>query len=284
MDKTALVLEGGALRGQYTAGVLDTFLTHGLHFDTVIGVSAGALCGTNYVSEQLGRTTHVNVGYRHDPNYISLRRALHREDIINLDYLFAPHGDGWEDFDQATYDASPTQFVVVATSVTNGRPVYFVHPTGSELVDALKASSAMPFISAPQDTRLGLCLDGGITDSIPYGYAQAAGFDKIVVIRTRERAYRKAATSPVLAAAYQHTFGEHPAFVEAAIGRPEMYNRQADALDALERAGAAFVIAPSQPVTVKRLEGDTGKLQALYDTGRQEGEARFAALQDYLKA
>ncbi|WP_461224501.1 patatin-like phospholipase family protein [Lacticaseibacillus suihuaensis] len=282
MEKTALVLEGGALRGQYTAGVLDTFLAQGLHFDTVIGVSAGALCGTNYVSEQFGRTTHVNVNYRHDRNYISLRRALRRQDVINLDYLFAPHGAGWEDFDAATYNASATQFVVVATSVTNGRPVYFVHPKDAELVEALKASSAMPFISAPQDTRLGLCLDGGITDSIPYAYAQAAGFAKIVVVRTRERAYRKAATSPVLAAAYQHTFGEHPRFVEAACARPEMYNRQATALDELEAAGDVFVIAPQEPVTVKRLEGDTDKLQALYETGRRESAAAFEALSAYL--
>ncbi|MCI1987135.1 MAG: patatin family protein [Lactobacillus sp.] len=284
MYRAALVLEGGAMRGQYTAGVLDAFLAHGLLFHTVIGVSAGALCGTNYMSQQRGRTNLVNTHYRHDKAYISLRRALHRQDIINLDYLFAEHGDGWEPFDELTYRTSPMTFVVAATALEKGRAVYFHDPQGRDLVANLKASSAMPFISKPVYTGLGLCLDGGIADSIPYAYAQANGFDKLVVIRTRPRDYRKNATSPVLARAYQRTFGDYPAFVDAAIARPQMYNHQAETLQSLEAQGRAFVLAPQQPVTVKRLERDASKLEALYQTGLHDGEAAITQLQAYLTA
>jgi predicted patatin/cPLA2 family phospholipase len=282
MEKAALVLEGGALRGEYTAGVLDAFLDHGVQFETVIGVSAGALCGTNYISEQRGRTNKINTEYRHDKNYISVRRAFRRQDIINLDYLFEPHGDGWVNFDATTYRRSSSKFVIVATSLELGRAVYFDHPTGCEMVQTLKASSSMPFISAPAKTPQGLCLDGGIADSIPFEYAQLAGYDKIVVIRTREREYRKRRTQSPLRYAYEHAFAKYPEFVKAAATRPEMYNRQADKLDELEEAGQVFVIAPKDPVTVGRLEGNTDKLEALYETGLTQTNALLPELRTYL--
>lgn len=282
MYKAALVLEGGALRGEYTAGVLDAFLDEDIHFDTVIGVSAGALCGTNYISEQRGRTNMINTQYRHDKNYISVRRAFRRQDIINLDYLFESHGDGWEDFDATTYRRSASKFVIVATSLELGRAVYFDHPVAREMVQTLKASSSMPFISAPAKTSQGLCLDGGIADSIPFEYAQLAGFDKIVVIRTREREYRKRRTQSPLRYAYEHAFAQYPEFVKAAAARPEMYNRQADKLDDLEEAGQVFVIAPAEPVTVGRLEGNTDKLEALYETGLQQTKELVPDLRSYL--
>ncbi|MFD1485959.1 patatin family protein [Lacticaseibacillus baoqingensis] len=284
MYQAALVLEGGALRGQYTAGILDAFLDHGIFFHTVIGVSAGALCGTNYISQQRGRTDIVNTRYRHDKDYISLRRAFHRQDIINLDYLFAEHGGRWEPFDEVAYRTSPMTFVVAATALEKGRAVYFHHPQGRDLIADLKASSAMPFISKPVYTGLGLCLDGGVADSIPYAYAQANGFDKIVVIRTRPRAYRKNPTSPVLARAYQRTFSDYPAFVQAAIARPQMYNHQAQTLQSLEGEGQVFVLAPKAPVTVKRLESDVSKLEALYQTGLADGAASLPQLKAYLNA
>lgn len=283
MYKAALVLEGGALRGQYTAGVLDTFLTHDIHFELVVGVSAGALCGTNYLSEQIGRTNAINTKHRSDKNYISVSRALHRQDIINLDYLFAEHGGDWEDFDERTYRTSATEFVVVATSIELGHAVYFRHPQGRDMVADLKASAAMPFISAEAYTSAGPCLDGGIADSIPFEYAQHRGYDKVVVIRTRERDYRKSPTSQVLRRAYKRSFAAHPTFVQTAIGRPEMYNRQAAALVELEKRQGVFVIAPEQPVTVGRLEHDVSKLEALYQTGVAEAAAALPAMRDYLE-
>lgn len=135
---------------------------------------------------------------------------------------------------------------------------------------------------APAKTSQGLCLDGGIADSIPFEYAQLAGFDKIVVIRTREREYRKRRTQSPLRYAYEHAFAQYPEFVKAAAARPEMYNRQADKLDDLEEAGQVFVIAPAEPVTVGRLEGNTDKLEALYETGLEQTQALIPDLRSYL--
>lgn len=282
MYQAALVLEGGAMRGQYTAGVLDALMAHHIQFKTVIGVSAGALCGTNYVSNQRGRTNDVNVNYRHEREYISVRRVFRHQDIINLNYLFAPHGENWADFDELAYIQSPMNFVVGATALATGREVYFERPQGQQLVATLKASSAMPFISKPQRTPQGLCLDGGIADSIPYKYAQVAGFDRIVVVRTRPRDYRKKPTSAVLRQGYQRAFGQYDTFVKTAIARPDMYNQQAAELTELERQGKVFVLAPQQAVTVKRLENDTRKLAALHNTGYRDTQSQLVALRNYL--
>lgn len=278
----ALVLEGGAMRGQYTAGVLDLFMQHHIQFKTVIGVSAGALCATNYIANQPGRTNLVNTRYRDDRDYISLRRALHRQDIINLDYLFEPHGGDWQDFDEYAYRTSPMAFIPVATGLATGQAQYFHHPQGKDLRADLKASSAMPFVSNPVFTGLGLCLDGGVADSIPYAYARACGFDKIVVVRTRPRGYRKTSTSAVLRQAYQRAFSDYPAFAKTAIARPDMYNRQADELLQLEHTGHAFVIAPRQPVTVGRLEHDVSKLATLHATGLADANVQLSAMTTYL--
>lgn len=283
MYKAALVLEGGAMRGQYTAGVLDAFMKDGTMFDTVIGVSAGALCGVNYISQQIGRTNDINVNYRHDSNYIAARRVLRRQDIINLDYLFGHHGNGWRDFDAETYNNSPMNFVVVATAIETGRAVYFDRPVGAQMKGILKASSSMPFLSVPKRTSQGLCLDGGIADSIPYVYAQLLGYDKIVVIRTRNREYRKSPTSPLLRRAYERAYAAHPQFVVAAVGRPEMYNHQAEQLQKLERMNRVFTIAPAEPVTVGRIEGNTEKLAALHDLGEKDGQDSLHAMRIYLE-
>ena len=283
MYKAALVLEGGAMRGQYTAGVLDTLMQDGAMFETVIGVSSGALCGVNYVSQQIGRTNDINVNYRHDSRYISARRALRRQDIINLDYLFAHHGSGWQDFDEDTYRNSPMNFVVVATAIESGQAVYFDRPVGPEMKNVLKASSSMPFLSAPKRTSQGLCLDGGIADSIPYAYAQLLGYDKIVVVRTRNREYRKSPTSPLLRRAYEHAFAAHPQFVVSAVGRPEMYNHQAQQLQKLEKMGRVFTVAPADPVNVGRIEGNTEKLAALHDLGVQDMKQNLHAMRIYLE-
>lgn len=181
----ALVLEGGAFRGQYTAGIVDTLLAHHIEFHSVIGVSAGSLNGVNFVSKQYGRAANININYRHDRHYISMARVFKKQ-VINLDYLFEDHGFSWQDFNEEAYQRSASHFTAVATSLNTGKAVLFTDPHGDELTQALKASSSMPFLSDPQETSQGLCLDGGIADSIPYDVAQQQGYQKIVVVRTHE--------------------------------------------------------------------------------------------------
>lgn len=278
----ALVLEGGAMRGQYSTGITDTFLRHHIEFRSVIGVSAGALCGANYVSKQYGRMVHVNTYYRHDPDYISARRLLKREKIINLDFLFKDHGWDWHNFDEAAYRRSASDFTIVATSLTTGQAVTFTNPTGAAFIDDIKASSSMPFVSAPQMTTAGPCLDGGVADSVPYRIAQRQGYDKIVIVRTRQRNYQKAPTPAVLARLYRRHFADYPAFVRTCIDRPLVYNEQVAEINALEQAGQIFVFAPEKPIKVHRLEHNVKKLEALYKRGQATAEHLLPAMTAYL--
>ena len=125
----ALVLEGGAFRGQYTAGIVDTFLAHHIEFRSVIGVSAGSLNGVNFVAKQYGRAASININYRHDRKYISMARVFKKK-IINLDYLFEDHGYSWRNFDEQAYKRSSSHFTAVATSLNTGKAVLFTDPTG----------------------------------------------------------------------------------------------------------------------------------------------------------
>ncbi|SEM39205.1 Predicted phospholipase, patatin/cPLA2 family [Ligilactobacillus sp. WC1T17] len=279
----ALVLEGGAMRGCYTAGVLDQFIKDDIQFRCVIGVSAGSLAGANYVSKQYGRTFEINTKYRDDKDYISLGRLFHKESIINLDYLFNDHGTYWHNLDENAYNLAETDFVIVATSLNTGKRVEFHKPkVGRELIDALEASSSMPIISKPKKTSQGYCLDGGIADSIPYDLAKELGFDKVVVIRTRDREYRKKPTNKAVATAIEMEFKKYPAFCKQVINRPENYNNQVKMINRLEQTGDIFCIAPKGPVKVGRLERNTKKLTELYESGLKDAHDVHNQLISYL--
>ena len=260
----ALVLEGGAFRGQYTAGVVDAFLAHHIEFRSVIGVSAGSLCGANFVSKQYGRPAMINIHHRHDRDYISITHLLHRQSIINLDYLFEDHGWQWLNFNDAAYRRSASHFTAVATRLTDGKAVTFTDPVGDELTRVLKASSSMPIISKPQRTSRGLCMDGGVADSIPYDIAKQQGFKKIVIVRTRDINYRKKPTSRALDRLFHRYYPDYPAFVKAAITRPAVYNQQVEEINRRTKEKEFFTIAPQHPVKVSRIEGNTTKLVKLY--------------------
>lgn len=152
----ALVLEGGAMRGQYSTGVTDTFLKHHVEFKSVIGVSAGALCGANFVSKQYGRMADVNTHYRHDRNYISPLRLLKREEILNLDFLFEDHGWDWHNFDERAYQRSASDFTIVATALETGKAVTFTNATGEEFITDLKAFFDALRFRAPGNHRRSL--------------------------------------------------------------------------------------------------------------------------------
>lgn len=280
----ALVLEGGAFRGQYTAGVLDAFLDHHIEFERVIGVSAGALCGANFVSKQYGRAKNINIQHRHDRDYISTMHLLHGQNIINMDFLFEDHGKQWLNFDERAYKRAASKLTIVATNIETGKAVSFDHPTGSALTVALKASTAMPFITAPVKTSQGLCLDGGVANSVPYDMAKNMGFDKVVVVRTRDVSYHKKPTSKMVARLYRQRYKDYPAFVEAGIKRPDMYNQQVDAINHLARDHQLLCLAPQKPVTISRLESNVKKLQALYQEGVDETNQQIHAITAYLQS
>lgn len=277
----ALVLEGGAFRGQYTAGVCDTLLANHIEFKSVIGVSAGSLNGVNFVAKQYGRAADININHRHDRDYISMAR-LFKKKVINMDYLFEDHGLSWHNFDERAYIRSSSHFTAVATRIEDGKRALFTDYTGEKLTQALIASCSMPFMMDPAPTPEGLCLDGGIADSIPFDVAQEQGFDKIVVVRTRNVDYRKKPSSRAVQKLYRSYFKDYPQFADAGIRRPEVYNQQIAQIEHLERTGQVFNIAPQHPVKVGRVEGNVKKIRQLYETGRQESEAILPKLMNYL--
>lgn len=279
----ALVLEGGAFRGQYTAGVLDAFLDHHVEFERVIGVSAGALTGANFVSKQYGRAGYININHRHDRHYISTTHLLHGNNIINMNYLFEDHGKRWLNFDERAYEHSASKLTIVATSIETGTAVTFDHPTGDHLTVALKASTAMPFITEPIKTSKGFCLDGGVANSIPYDMAKKMGFEKVVVVRTRDVTYHKQPTSSMVERIYNRYYKKYPAFVAAGVHRPIMYNHQVDTINKMAHHHELYCLAPQKPVTISRLEGNVKKLQALYHEGFDETNASLDSVLDYLK-
>lgn len=277
----ALVLEGGAFRGQYTAGIIDTFLAHHIEFRSVIGVSAGSLNGVNFVSKQYGRAANININHRHDRHYISMTRVF-RKEIINLDYLFEDHGYSWENFNERAYKRSASHFTAVATALRTGKAVLFTDPTGDQLTQALKASSSMPFLSNPQETSQGPCLDGGIADSIPYDVAQQQGYDKIVIVRTRDTKYRKNPSSRAVRELYHRIYKDYPQFAQAGIDRPLVYNHQVATINQLANEGRVYNIAPKSPIKIKRVEGNIKKIRKLYERGKKEGEEYLPGLIRYL--
>ena len=270
-----MVLEGGAFRGVYTSGVLDALLQAGIQMQCTIGVSAGALTGLNYVAGQIGRAARINLTYRHDPRYVGAKALRRNRGVIGFDFLFDTVNQ-WEPFDEATSARTDRRFLAVATDCTTGRAVYFEKGACPALFQAVRASASMPFVSKPVWIDGTPYLDGGCADKIPYAWALAAGFEKIIVVRTRPADYRKTG---------KHKRVKYPAYPLLAAqlaGSGARYNRQCQELEALEQAGRLVVISPSADLQVTRLEGDMEKLGRLYWMGNQDANAQLERLRAYL--
>ena len=196
-----LVLEGGAFRGLYTQGFLDAMMLCGLNFSCVIGVSAGALSGVNYVSGQIGRLARINLGFRHDSRYVGAKAVAHSFSIIDVGFLTEDRHI-LEPFDQGRFDSPDQRFVAVVTNCLTGETEYHEKGKCEDIMRAVRASATMPYISPMVDIGGIPYLDGGCSCKIPYEWALDQGYSKIVVVKTRELGFRKRVppTSPAHAA------------------------------------------------------------------------------------
>ena len=269
MKKWALALEGGSLRCMFSAGAVDVMMEQGLWSDGVFGVSAGALTGVNYVSRQVGRTAQVNLDYVNDKRYLGLGNLIFKKSIFNFDFLFGEISDKLIPLDRETFAASPTRFTAVATDCRTGQPVFWEKHSCQDIYGAIRASASMPLLAPTVEVEGIPCVDGGASLSIPYARALEEGYDKVVVITTREHGYRKPQTPRALARLYAKHYKQYPQLVRALLETPRRYARELDALDRLEAQGKVFVLRPPEPVTVSRTERDLIKLRALYAQGRQ---------------
>ena len=280
MNRTALVLEGGSLRCLFTCGVTDLMMKEQIPFDGVFGVSSGALTGVNLVSGQPGRTAEINIGYVNDKRYLGVRNLLLHRSIFNFDFLFGEISQNLIPFDFAAYESSPIHFCAVATDCRTGKPIYL--EKGCELFSALRASASMPLL-APMVPIDGVpCLDGGVSVSIPYQKALDEGYEKIIIVTTREHGYRKKPVSPAMGRLYLRAYRKYPELVRAIVNVPRRYGKELDEIDRLETQGRVFVIRPPKPVTVSRTEKDTEKLRALYKEGEETMQKQLSRLRAYL--
>lgn len=264
-EKTALVLEGGGLRGVFTCGVLDCFMDHGIRFPFTVGVSAGACNGLSYMSGQRGRAKASNIDLMDKYRYVGFRYLLTQGCIMDFKLLFEDFPEKIIPYDYKAYFSNPDRFVMVTTNCLTGKAEYLEEKTDAgRVMDIVRASSSLPFVSRITYVDGIPMLDGGIADSIPVRYAASQGYEKQVVVLTRNRGYRKKDSSmPLAKVAYRR----YPLLQEALSQRNSVYNDTMDLIEKLEDEGRIKVIRPINPVVVDRMEKDTGKLSALYQEG-----------------
>ncbi len=277
--RTGLVLEGGAMRGMYTAGVLDVLMEHGIQADGVVGVSAGAVFGCNYISHQIGRTIRYNTKYCKDPRYGDFRSLFRSGNIYEEEFCYHELPERLDPFDWETYRNSPVEFYVTCTDVDTGRAVYHRCTGQREDLRWMQASASMPFVSRIVEIGGRRLLDGGISDSIPVDWFRSIGFEKNLVVLTRPRGYRK--RPPKAMPILRYMIRRYPALVAAMKTRHIRYNRTLKRLSELEKAGLALVLRPSRTIRVSKLERHPGKLKALYKLGRKDTERRLKEIQSF---
>lgn len=274
-----LILEGGAMRGMYTAGVLDTFMEMGIEIEKIVGVSAGALFGVNYLSKQKGRVIRYCKRFNKDKNYLGIIPLIKEGNIISTEYAYDRVPRILDPFDDVTYKEADTKFYAVVTNLETGEPEYIQIKSVLEQMDTLRASGSMPLVSKPVSIDGKLYLDGAIKDSIPYEWMLNQGSEKGVVILTRDASYRKKPMAPIFSAVYKK---KYPKFAQAVAMRHELYNRQTERLKELEDAGKLFVIRPTEPIDISRTEKNPDKLQAVYDLGVKDAKACEKQLVEFL--
>lgn len=283
MIKAALVLEGGALRGMYTSGVLDTFLKNNMEFECVAGVSAGALNAMSYISKQPGRSAKINLEYCDDPRYIERKAFIKNKGIIGYDYLFGDISENKVPFDYKSFENTNQRFIIVTTNCEKAETEYLEKSNCNDLFKAAQASSSMPLASAIVEINNNHYLDGAVTTSIPVKWALEQGYEKVVVVLTRDKTYRKPILSNKMKKLYKLAYHKYPKLIEKLNTMPERYNKLQEELIDLEKEGKIFIIRPEKEVTVSRLEKDKEKLENLYKEGIAETEKNLDALKEYLE-
>jgi predicted patatin/cPLA2 family phospholipase len=281
MAKTGLVLEGGGMRGLFTAGILDVLMENNVTFDGVVGVSAGATFGCNFISHQIGRTLRYNMSQRKNPKYMGIRSLIKTGDYVGGEYAYHVLPTKLDVFDFEAFEKNPTEFHVVTTNVRTGEAIYHridkVDYTGMEWI---RASASMPIISRPVAIGDYEMLDGGIADSIPLRYFESEGFKRNIVILTQPKGFKKKLTK--LMPVFKATMRKYPAIIEGMSKRHLMYNRELDYITQQQMAGKCLVICPSATLPIGRTSLNAKKMQHVYDMGRKAGEDNLEAIRKFI--
>ena len=278
---TGLVLEGGAMRGLFTAGVIDVLMENGIEFPAFVGVSAGAAFGCNYKSRQIGRALRYNKRFCRDPRYCSFRSLFKTGDVFGAQFCYHEVPNTLDPFDGKAFNENPMAFYLVASDVETGTPFYKkIDHADDTAYEWIRASASMPIVSRVVELDGKKFLDGGVTDSIPLAFMERQ-YDRNVVVLTRPRDYQKQPASKLWL--YRLTLRKYPNMLRTVRERHLMYNEQRAHVFAQEKAGKAFVICPDKPLEVGRMEHDPEQLQKAYDTGRQTALRQLGALKRFME-
>ncbi len=279
--KTGMILEGGAMRGMFTAGVLDVFMENQIEVDGFVGVSAGACFGCNYKSRQIGRTIRYNLRFCHDKRLGTLTSLLKCGDIYEPKFCYHDIPFEYDLFDTETFRSNPVKFYMGCTNVDTGEPFYYLCEKGDEHdLLYMRASASMPLVSKVVSVDGLRLLDGGVSDSIPIEWFRSIGYEKNIVIRTRQEGYRKKNSSFTKATCL--LLRKYPNLAKTMENRSEHYNHTLDVIADLEQKGEVFVIKPPEKPDVGRMEHDPERLQTLFDLGRSEGEKQLEGVKAFL--
>lgn len=269
--KIGLVVEGGGFRGLYTAGVLDYFLEQDWHFPYVIGVSMGSVNGANYISKQQRRSIDVPMEFLYDPRYFSYRNLVTQRSLFGMDFIFDDIPNKYNEFDYDTFMNSDQEFVITAMDVQFGGSRYFSKSELSkdEMLDAMKASCSLPFISKMVNFKGKKYLDGGLSDSIPIRKAFEDGVDKVIALVTREEGYRKEVKEPsaLKVVSGNLMYRGYPKVVEAINYRSVTYNKELDYMEDMIEEGSVMTIYPNEAIDMGRTERNKDKLKKCYEDG-----------------
>lgn len=281
--KTGLVLEGGGMRGLFTAGVMDVMMEHDIRFDGIVGVSAGASFGCNYKSHQVGRVLRYNVRFKDDPRYMGLRSLLRTGNLVAAEFSYHTLPNELDLYDYDACNSDPTEFHVVCTDVMTGEPVYHrIEFMDDKSLEWIRASASMPLVSRPVPLEGRLLLDGGISDSIPLRYFQEQGFERNIVILTQPKGFYKKRTK--LMPLFHLFMRRYPAIVEAMSRRHLMYNEELAYLEEQERLGNILLIYPQDTLPIGRTEQDEKKMRRIYAMGRAKAEEMLSEIQAFVEA
>ncbi len=280
--KIGMILEGGAMRGLYTAGVLDVLLENNIEVDGYIGISAGAVFGCNYKSKQIERVLRYNLKYGQDPRYFGLKSLLKTGDLYGVDFCYHKIPEELDPFDNETFISNPVDFYVGITEVETGKPAYHLCKTGiGEDLLWMQASASMPLVSNPVSIDHHLYLDGGISDPIPLKYFQSIGYEKNIVVLTQTQSYRKKPMK--FSSIMKKGLKKYPAIYNAMKERHQVYNKTLEYIEDSKKKGETFVIRPSHSLSIKRLENDPIKLNEAYYLGRNDAYKKLNELKAFLK-
>ncbi|MBQ9133533.1 MAG: patatin family protein [Clostridia bacterium] len=280
--KTGLILEGGAMRGMFTAGVIDVMMENGIEPDGAVGVSAGAAFGCNYKSRQIGRAIRYNMRFCKDRRYGGMYSLLTSGNLYNTDFCYGEVPLKHDVFDFETYKNNPMEFYVVCTDVETGEAVYRRYDSFEDHgFEWIRASASMPLVSQIVEIDGQKLLDGGIADSIPIRFFERAGYDRNIIVLTQPAGYvkKKNALLPLMKLVYR----KYPKLIAAIANRHLMYNETLAYIAEKEKRGELLVIRPETKLPIGRVEKDPEKLREIYNIGRAVAEKQLDAIQTFLE-